>query len=58
MCGNSYEKVSDRTGKIMVFCKYLEKDGSLSHLCLYQKFCADKDRYIGLNQESNCKNHK
>lgn len=55
MCKNVYEQVSERTGKIMIFCKLFGEDGSLSQLCISQKFCQDKDRYVEINQKRDCK---
>lgn len=55
MCKNSYEQVSERTGKIMIFCKLMGEDASLSQLCISQRFCGDKDRYIEVNQKRDCK---
>ena len=55
MCKNAYEQVSDRTGKIMIFCKLMGNDANLSQLCVSQKFCTDKDRYVEIDQERDCK---
>lgn len=55
MCKNAYEKVSDRTKKVMIFCKLKGTDGLLSDLCISQRFCPDKDRYIEINQKRDCK---
>lgn len=55
MCKNAYEQVSEKTGKIMIFCKLKGKDNSLSQICISQKFCQDKDRYIEINQKRDCK---
>ena len=55
MCKNSYEKKSDRTDKTMVFCGLKGKDGALEQLCISQKFCQKKDRYIATDQKKNCK---
>lgn len=58
MCKNSYELISERTGKKMIFCKLLGIDGSLNQLCISQRFCAKKDRYIESNPRKYCKNYK
>lgn len=58
MCKNAYEKLSERTGKIMIFCSLLGNDASLSQICISQRFCKDKDRYIENNQKENCKHYK
>ena len=55
MCKNAYEQVSKRTGKIMIFCKLIGTDASMSQLCVSQKFCQDKDRYVEINQKRDCK---
>lgn len=55
MCKSAYEQLSERTGKVMIFCKKLGNNGSLSELCISQRFCKDKDRYIVLNQKRDCK---
>ena len=55
MCKNAYEQVSDRTGKIMIFCKLMGNDANLSQLCVSQKFCKDKDRYVEIDQKRDCK---
>lgn len=58
MCKNSYEKYSERTKKNMLFCKLLGSDGSLSQLCISQRFCKEKDRYIHSDHpEKNCKHY-
>lgn len=55
MCKNAYEQVSERTKKIMIFCKLKGEDATLSQLCVSQKFCPDKDRYVEINQKRDCK---
>lgn len=55
MCKNAYEQVSIKTKKTMIFCKLMGNDGSLSQLCISQKFCRDKDRYVELDQKKDCK---
>ena len=55
MCKNAYEQVSDRTGKMMIFCKLMGNDANLSQLCVSQKFCTDKDRYVEIDQKRDCK---
>ena len=55
MCKNAYEQVSERTGKIMIFCKLMGEDASLFQLCVSQKFCQDKDRYVEVDQKRDCK---
>lgn len=55
MCKNSYEKLSERTKKIMIFCKLKGNEGEISQLCVAQRYCKDKDRYIITDQKRNCK---
>lgn len=55
MCKNAYEEVSKRTGKTMVFCTRMGDDAALNQLCISQKFCPDKDRYVVIDQKRDCK---
>lgn len=55
MCKNAFEEKSERTGKIMIFCKLMGDEGLMSNLCISQKFCQDKDRYIEIDQKHDCK---
>lgn len=57
MCKNAYEQISARTKKTMIFCKLFGTDGSLNQLCISQRFCQDRNRYIGVNQNKNCKKY-
>jgi len=59
MCENAYEQVSERTGKIMIFCN-LKNNGEkvrneMMKLCICQRFCPDKDKYIPHQQKEQCK---
>ena len=58
MCKNAYEQVSDRTGKMMIFCKLMGNDANLSQLCVSQKFCMYKDRYVEIDQKRDCKKYE
>lgn len=62
MCKNCYEKFVERSGKDMLFCKLLEKDEAikteLAQLCICQRFCSDKNKYIPYHQKEGCKNYK
>lgn len=58
MCKNAYEQLSGRTEKVMIFCKLMGQDGALNQLCISQKFCKDKDRYVEINQKKDCKYYK
>lgn len=55
MCKNAYEKISDRTEKTMIFCKLKGTESTLSNLCISQKYCGDKNRYVAINQKRDCK---
>lgn len=57
-CVNQYEQISDRTKKIMIFCKLKGTDGLFSQLCVGQRYCGVKGRYIETNQKMNCKEYK
>ncbi len=58
MCKNAYEKISERTHKMMIFCKLLGEEGGIDQLCISQKFCQDKDRYVEINQKKDCKKYE
>lgn len=58
MCKNAYEQVSERTGKIMIFCKLMGNEAKLNQICISQKFCQDKDRYVEVDQKKDCKYFK
>lgn len=58
MCKNAYEQLSERTNIIMIFCKLLGNDGFLEQLCISQRFCPDKNRYIENEQKKNCKKYE
>jgi len=55
MCKNAYEQLSDRTKKTMIFCKRMGESAALNELCISQRFCRDKDRYVEINQSKDCK---
>lgn len=55
MCKHAYERVSKRTKKLMIFCDLMGNDAALSQLCISQRFCKDKDRYVEINQKKDCK---
>lgn len=58
MCKNAYEQISERTGKKMIFCKLMGNDGLLSQLCISQRFCKEKDKYVENTPKKNCKNYR
>lgn len=39
----------------MIFCDLKGDDAALSQLCISQRYCKDKDRYIEINQKKDCK---
>ena len=55
MCSHAYEKQNEKTGKIMIFCKRMGNEATLSQLCISQKFCKDKNRYVEIDQKRDCK---
>lgn len=55
MCKNAYEQLSTRTEKTMIFCKRMGTDGTLNQLCISQKFCKEKNRYVENDQKRDCK---
>lgn len=57
MCKNAYEQYSAHTGKIMIFCNHIKNQEALTQLCISQKFCPKKDRYIELNPKETCKHY-
>jgi len=42
----------------MIFCKLLGNEGTISQLCVGQRFCNEKDKYVEHNQKKNCKNYE
>ena len=62
MCKNCYEKFVERSGKIMLFCKLLDVDKEakteMMKLCICQRFCSDKDKYIPYHQKESCKKYE
>ena len=54
MCKYSFEKISERTGKSMIYCK-LQNENNGMKLCISQRFCKDKDKYIPHEQRNYCK---
>ncbi len=58
MCKNAYEMTSSRTKKVMIFCKLLGNDGNLNQLCISQKYCQDKDRYVVIDQKKDCNKYE
>lgn len=58
MCKNAYERLSKDTNKVMIFCRKMGNEALLSQLCISQRFCMDKNRYIEINQKRDCKYYK
>ncbi|MEZ3425597.1 MAG: hypothetical protein K1W39_18165 [Lachnospiraceae bacterium] len=61
MCNNCYEHFSKRSNKIMLFCKLKEHEktsNEMLKLCICQRFCNDKDKYIPYNQKEGCRYYK
>lgn len=54
MCKNCYIKKNEKTGKKMYYCRLNETEQvDMKQLCLYQRFCAEKQEYV-LNKENRC----
>jgi len=46
------------TGKEMIFCKLLGNEGLLSQICICQRFCQEKDKYVESDHPKKiCKNY-
>lgn len=59
MCKNCYEQYVERTGRNMLFCKKLElKTEEFERLCVAQRYCSDRDKYIPFKQNERCKNYE
>lgn len=58
MCKNAYEQLSSRTSKSMIFCRLKGMDGALNQLCISQRYCPDKDKYIEIDQRRDCKKYE
>lgn len=59
MCKYSYKKFSIDTGKEMIFCKLLGRDATLSQVCISQRFCHDKNKYVESKHPGKiCKNFR
>ena len=56
MCKFAYIQFNERTGKDMIFCMCEKNQLNSQNLCLCQRFCPDKSRYIPHNQDMmHCK---
>lgn len=55
MCRHDYERLSERTDKKMIFCKKNVFNYDTEPLCIAQRFCPDKDKYVRTDQHSHCK---
>ena len=55
MCKNCYEKFVKRSGKKMLICKLIEEsqeeNTDMAKLCICQRFCSDKNKYIPNHQK-------
>lgn len=61
MCKNCYEKYCERSKKVMLFCRLLDAKQSkneMMKLCIRQRFCSDKDKYIPYQQQEGCKDYE
>ncbi len=55
MCKYEYEKKSEKTNTVMIFCKLKNNDNEMLNICVSQKYCGKKNKYVSHNQEKNCK---
>ncbi len=56
MCKQCYEEYIERSGKTMLLCEIKSKEESgLARLCICQRFCPDRDKYIPHQQREQCK---
>lgn len=56
MCKHSQELESPTTKKIMIYCLLHENENNeMLRLCISQKYCSEKDKYIEINQKRDCK---
>ena len=57
MCRNAYEEYVERSGKVMILCKLriTNTSSDMEKLCVCQRFCSDKDKYIPHQQKEGCK---
>lgn len=60
MCKNAYEKYIERSGKKMILCSLcdMDKTDDINKLCICQRFCSDKDKYIPYHQKEGCKKYE
>ena len=58
MCNKCYEKLADKTGVNMLFCHDKDdEDSELLQLCICQRYCDQKEKYIPYNQKQGCKSY-
>ena len=56
MCKNSYEKMSEKTKKIMIFCELKKSEtNELLKLCVSQRYCGEEGKYVPAKQKQFCK---
>lgn len=58
MCIHCIEKYVERTERIMLFCDKKQTDDLLANLCICQRYCSEKDRYIPYRQKEQCKEYE
>lgn len=58
MCEHAYEKLSDRTGKTMIFCRLMKNTNDFQNICISQKFCQKLDKYVQQKERNVCKHYK
>ncbi len=56
MCKFAYSQFNERLKNDMIYCSCLDNKISSEKLCLCQRYCKDKSRYIPHNQDKlHCK---
>ena len=60
MCKHCCEEYIPRTECEMLICKLLKEQGrtDIETLCICQRYCSEKNKYIPYNQEQGCKNYE
>ena len=56
MCKYAYEKYVMKSKREMIFCKLKDNEtDDLAKLCIAQRYCDEKDKYIPHKQKERCK---
>lgn len=55
-CEHAYEKLCDRTGKNMIFCRLKKNSENFQNICINQRFCQKLDKYVQ-SERITCKDY-